>query len=62
MKNAGVLTVVATERLSKGVFVEFADGANALFPSTFLRAHLPWFQLDVLSELSEDPPEPEDTL
>lgn len=62
MTNAGVLTVVSAEQFPLGVYIAFADGANALYPTAFLRAHLPWFQLDPVSDMFELAPGTQKTL
>ena len=51
MTTASNNRVVEAEILGSGVFIEFADGKNALFPVSFLYAHCPWYRIDI-------PPDP----
>lgn len=34
-------------KLDNSLLIEFIDGTSALFPASFLYAHMPWYQLDV---------------
>ncbi len=53
MTTASESRVVEAELIGSGVFIEFADGKNALFPTSFLYAHCPWYEIDI-------PPDPDD--
>lgn len=52
MKRTSDLEVSHVESLGGGVLVQFADGKGALFPASFLRTHLPWYELDLIEEES----------
>ncbi len=57
MAATPIFRVVRAEQIGDGVFIEFADGKNALFPEAFFRAHYAWFTLgpvDVDAPLTYD--------
>ena len=50
MEDHASARVVHAEWLREGVLIKFADGKSALYPLSFLRSHLPWYEFDVPHE------------
>ena len=44
--------IVSAQPLAAGLLVTFSHGKSALFPASFLRSHLPWYQFDLVSDIA----------